>query len=44
VEKYEVEHDPIDTEDLSIVEILKSLMEGHEMSASDLAASWAAAN
>ena len=27
-----------------VVEILKSLMEGHEMSASDLAASWAAAN
>lgn len=36
VEKYEAEHDPIDTEDLPIVEILKSLMEGHEMSASDL--------
>ena len=36
MENYEAEHDPIDTEDLSVVEILKSLMEGHEMSASDL--------
>jgi len=36
VEKYEAEHDPIHTEDLSVIDILKSLMEGRGMSASDL--------
>ncbi len=36
IEKYEAEHDPIQTQDLSVVEILESLMEGREMSASDL--------
>jgi HTH-type transcriptional regulator / antitoxin HigA len=36
VEKYEAEHDPIETQDLSVVDILKSLMQGREMTASDL--------
>jgi antitoxin component HigA of HigAB toxin-antitoxin module len=36
VEKYEADNDPIETDDLSVVEILKSLMEGRDMSASDL--------
>ncbi|MGB7161391.1 MAG: hypothetical protein WBD40_25255 [Tepidisphaeraceae bacterium] len=36
VEKYEAENDPIQTGDLSVIEILKSLMEARGMSASDL--------
>jgi antitoxin component HigA of HigAB toxin-antitoxin module len=36
VEKYEAEHDPIQTDDLSVVDILTILMDGREMSASDL--------
>lgn len=36
IEKYEAEHDPIQTKDLSVIEIIQSLMEGREMSASDL--------
>ncbi len=36
VERYEAEHDPIQTDDLTVIDILKSLMEDREMSASDL--------
>lgn len=36
VEKYEAENHPIQTDDLTVVEIIKSLMEDRAMSASDL--------
>lgn len=36
VETYEAEHDPIQTGDLSVIDILKSLLDDRDMSASDL--------
>lgn len=36
ISDYEAQHWPIDTSDVSVVDILKSFMEDHEMNASDL--------
>jgi HTH-type transcriptional regulator/antitoxin HigA len=36
IEKYEAEQDAVETADLTPIEVLRFLMEGHDMSASDL--------
>ena len=36
IEKYEAEQGAFDDDDVSVIDVLKTLMEGHDMSASDL--------